>query len=319
VRRTRLQHDAAVGSPTFERLLALIGLLLEACPAAQEALFGGNAMHIFARFADTLMPDDVRMEITRLIVGFLGRDVLISVDGCFKTPVNWATDWSVSILTFFLTLHPWALKTAAGVWSVLHDLIPFDDTMDRKRIAKIHFLVKHLPQELFKRTQGLPYGNNYITCLHLAILRKQYDMALVLCTLGGRRLAQTPVLNEQNPWYVWNGRLPLHALVHYGWPFSPPAWRCFFLLVQVYPEGVDVRGGVRARTPYEIARRRGLPAPVLRPMLRALPTLDPPERRRFNYEARREALLVAYRAKKSVMGRLRVEAGDVFQLTLSYL
>jgi hypothetical protein len=54
-------------------------------------------------------------------------------------------------------------------------------------------------------------------------------------------------------------------------------------------------------------------------MLRALPSLDPPERRRHNYEARRDALTVAYQAPSSLFARLRLAADDVFRLTLSYL
>jgi hypothetical protein len=108
-------------------------------------------------------------------------------------------------------------------------------------------------------------------------------------------------------------------------PLSPEA-DIFRLLLRLYPEAAAVEAGEGngKKTPYQLAVEMRLSAYFRRMLLRAAPQLDPMELRRLNWEERRLAIFVAFRATfsrgpKPVLARLRLEKRDVLMHILSFL
>jgi hypothetical protein len=82
--------------------------------------------------------------------------------------------------------------------------------------------------------------------------------------------------------------------------------------------------GAHKKTPYQIAIDKKLPVYYHRLLLRAAPTHNPAELHRLNYEARRMALFLAFKATTGSMNapllvRLRGESKDLVQRVVSFL
>ncbi len=97
-------------------------------------------------------------------------------------------------------------------------------------------------------------------------------------------------------------------------------------LLRLYPEAAGIEGGMGAekKTPYQLAVDRNLPEYYLRLLLRAAPTLDPVELHRLNFEQRRMAMFLAFRATAATMeapllARLRGESKDLVYRVVSFL
>ena len=105
------------------------------------------------------------------------------------------------------------------------------------------------------------------------------------------------------------------------------AWRSDVdWLLRLYPEAAGIEGGVGddIKTPYQLAVDVELPDYYLRLLLRAAPTLNPAELHRLNYEERRGAMFLAFKAttatmKAPLLARLRGESKDLVQRVVSFL
>ena len=101
----------------------------------------------------------------------------------------------------------------------------------------------------------------------------------------------------------------------------------FRWLLRLYPEAAGIEGGVGAlhkKTPYQLAIDKKLPDYYRRLLLRAAPTLHPAELHRLNYDERRMAMFLAFRAitsttEASLLARLRGESRDLVQRVVSFL
>ena len=99
------------------------------------------------------------------------------------------------------------------------------------------------------------------------------------------------------------------------------------MLLHQYPEATGIVGGVgiyKKKTPYQLAVDKYLPSYYLRLLLRAAPNLNPVELHRLNYEERRMAIFLAFRARTSateppLLARLRFEKMDLVKHVISFL
>jgi hypothetical protein len=119
--------------------------------------------------------------------------------------------------------------------------------------------------------------------------------------------------------------LPLHFLLQYQSPIAEVSDEgdCFRLLLTFYPAAAGVKDD-HLRSPYEMAVSNGLSAYFLRLLLAADPTIDPVRRHDLNFAARRQGMLLAYRAlpsnvEQSIWSKLRLKGRDLLQHVISYL
>jgi hypothetical protein len=98
---------------------------------------------------------------------------------------------------------------------------------------------------------------------------------------------------------------------------------CFRYLLNLYPAAAGIND-VGGDSPYDIAIREQMDIYFIRLLLNADPTIEPDRRHNLNYEARREAMFLAFRAiskdkKASIWAKLRYESQDLLMHTISYL
>ena len=101
----------------------------------------------------------------------------------------------------------------------------------------------------------------------------------------------------------------------------------FRWLLRLYPEAAGIECGVgtlHKKTPYQMAVILRLPDYYRRLLLRAAPTLHPAELHRLNYNERRMAMFLAFRATTATMdapliARLRGQSRDLVQRVVSFL
>ena len=98
------------------------------------------------------------------------------------------------------------------------------------------------------------------------------------------------------------------------------------MLLHVYPEAAGIEGGhgFLKKTPYQLAMDKELLPYYLRLLLRAAPNLNPTEFHRLNYEERRMAMFLAFRARTSeteplFLARLRFEKMELVKNVISFL
>ncbi len=194
---------------------------------------------------------------------------------------------------------------------------------------KVQYLSTRYPEMIQQRN----------TCGMMPVHGTMYDVnkiALVLYEAGGVEQFKAPVAHPADATYVLNGYLPLHLFVNvnsiYSHNLTPPATSdyadVFRWLLRVYPEAAGIEGGVGAewkRTRYQLAIDRNLPKYYRRLLLRAAPTLNPAELHRLNYEERRMAMFLAFKAttarlqKPFLLARLRGVNKDLVQRVVSFL
>jgi hypothetical protein len=149
---------------------------------------------------------------------------------------------------------------------------------------------------------------------------------------GGIEQFKTPIAHPTDATLWLNDFLPLHLFMFHQYskltlPATSEDADMFRWLLRLYPEAAGIEGGVGSafrKTPYQLAVRDKLPDYCLRLLLRAAPTLDPAELHRLNYEERRMAMFLAFKALSSSMEvpllvRLRGESKDLVQRVVSFL
>ena len=156
---------------------------------------------------------------------------------------------------------------------------------------------------------------------------------LALYEAEGIEQFRMPIAHPTDDSYWENGYLPLHKFIRYQC-FSldldshatSEAADIFRWLLRLYPEAAGIEGGLGAlkATPYQLAVCCEMPDYYRRLLLRAAPTLHPAELHRLNYNERRMAMFLAFRATTAstqapLLARLRGENRDLVKRVVSFL
>ena len=129
--------------------------------------------------------------------------------------------------------------------------------------------------------------------------------------------------------YPLNGWLSLHFLINYQADLLRDSLLtkeadCFRMFLRWYPEAAGIEGVDHRLTPYQLAVDGNLPPYYLRLLLRAAPDLNPAELHRLNYEERRMAMFLAFKAQTKnieplLLARLRFAKKDLVEHVMSFL
>jgi hypothetical protein len=148
-----------------------------------------------------------------------------------------------------------------------------------------------------------------------------YEVEHLFIEAGGLDVAAAEVVHPSDEDYEFNGYLPLHYAAKHKCEMT------FEMLLRLYPEAAGIEGGCgeHRATPYDIAAR-SFPGSYWyrRPLLRAAPHLDPDTLYDLNWEERRMAMFLAFRAvsrraSQNVLARLRFENKDLVKHVVSFL
>jgi hypothetical protein len=98
---------------------------------------------------------------------------------------------------------------------------------------------------------------------------------------------------------------------------------CFRLFLRLYPALAGIKNG-RGRRPYDLAVKLNLSVYFIRLLLVADPTIAPKKRRKLNFEARKEAMFLAFRALSTNIGatiwaKIRYQDKAFLEHVISYL
>ena len=317
------------------RVLERVEMLLKLNPEAGKYrdASGRNLLHIAAAtFSFGKMPSQLCIDIMQRILA-IHKDAVREVDENGWLPVHDAARHSsVEVMEFLLGLYPESASMIATVGS--QNLLHLAIYGNESSMAKVRFLCSQhcsrYPAIMFQRD-----GVGLIP-LHSAIAASMFFPQNILAVqilyeAGGQEQVRLPVAHPTDAELFCNDNLPLHFLIvsHYkslrGSPLSQEA-DCFRMLLSWYPEAAGIEGGVGAakKTPYQQAVGMGLPPYYLRLLLRAAPDLNPAELHRLNYEERRMAMFLAFRARTYAteppfLARLRFAKMDLVKHVISFL
>jgi hypothetical protein len=137
----------------------------------------------------------------------------------------------------------------------------------------------------------------------------------------------TVVQDKCIPSYVTSlnsGKLPLHFLLYYRSSISEVSDEgdCFRLLLSLYPASAGIKDD-RLRSPYDIPVARRMSTYFIRLLLAADPTIDPVRKHDLNFAARRQGILLAFRAlsnnlEPTIWSKIRLKGRDLLQHVISY-
>ena len=320
-------YDAIRGcleSEVLTNRVEAVTLLLEANPQAAQDVDEGSTLALKACDNSDNMSAQECIDVLKLLLA-ANRDafkVLCGFGGCL--PVHRLARWGpFEALEYLLDACPEVPATTLPTESK-ENLLHFAAKTDRDdQAAKARLLCSRYPAMMLQR------DDEGRTPLHVAIPNLAADAVLALCQAGGREVASAPVVHPTDPEYDFNGWLPLHSIVHYGWRLKEasmlsPLADTFRLLLRMYPEaaGIEAGEGEQKQTPYQLAVDRGLPTYYRRLLLRAAPDLDPEELRNLNWEDRQQAMFLAFRALGAtppLLARLRYENKDLVKHVVSFL
>ena len=314
-----------ITSTDYTCVLEKVEMLLKANPEATKYRNSHslNLLDLAARYEK--IPSQLCINIMQRILA-VHKDAVreISINGWL--PVHIASRYStVEVIEFLLGLHPESASVVTTVDSQNLLRLAVDDIKSTTSVmeAKVRFLCSRYPAMILHRDS---YGN---TSLHVAIFLKNMLAVQILCESGGQELVRLPVAHPTN---ADNGWLPLHRLIKHQTgllcgSFLSKEADCFRLLLCLYPEAAGIVGGIGVvfkKTPYQLAVDENLPPYFLRLLLRAAPDLNPAELHRLNYEERRMAMFLAFKAQSKnieplLMARLRFAKKDLVKHVISFL
>ena len=311
----------------FPHMLERVEMLLKVNPEAAKYRHstGANLLSL------AVCTDDISF---RLCIDFIKRIVAIhkdaarEVDSVGDLPVyNASRNCSVEVMEFLLSLYPESASTVDSEGSnLLHLAAADDDNTTSVMEAKVRFLCSRCPALML---QSDSFG--YTPLLHVSIL-KNIPAVQMLCEAGGTQQVRLPIAHPTNANYSWNGWLPLHIFIKNPTvslrdSLCSKEADCYRMLLRLYPEAAGIEGGVGVvckKTPYQLAVDKKLPSYYLRLLLRAAPDLNPAELHRLNYEERRMAMFLAFKAvtknvRPLLLARLRSENKDLVKHVVSFL
>ena len=304
-------------------MLERVEMLLKANPEAAKYcdVDNENLLHLAARNAT--MPFQLCIDIMQRI-HTIHKDAVREVCSQGWLPVHNAARYSaLEVTEFLLCLYPESASvvTSAGSPNLLCLAVCDEESTTSVMEAKVRFLCSRYPAMMLQR------DNEGFTPLHAAIWHKNIPAVQILCETGGQEQVRVPVAypTDDNNWL--NGWLPLHILImrnSFRNSLLSKATDCFRMLLHSYPEAAGIEGVFYKKTPYQLAVDYDLPPYYLRLLLRAAPDLNPAELRQLNYDERRMAMFLAFRARTSnidppFLARLRFEKMDLVKHVMSFL
>jgi hypothetical protein len=300
----------------------MIEMLLTANPEAAKYRDsnGNNMLHHACQKSP---PSELCIGIMKLVLA-CHKDAVQGVATGGRLPTHDAAACcDVEVLEFLLGLYPEAANavTSKGC-SLLYTAA--STYFCPGVVSKVQHLCSRYPTMIQQRS------NDGELPIHRVACSRKYKTMLALYEAGGIEQFKTPVAHPTKATYKLNGYLPLHLFIaNVPWYCNlrlPENGNAFRWLLQLYPEAAGIEGGVGANKgmPYQLAVDAGLPDFCLRLLLRAAPTLNPPELHRLNYAERRMAMFLAFKALSSSMEvpllvRLRGESKDLVQRVVSFL
>jgi ankyrin repeat protein len=322
----RAEDEAAVARRNA-RLYEMVEVLLMANPEAAMSLNTGEANMLHHACRSSSLPSKLCIDIMKLILA-IHKDAAREADAVNCLPVRIAVGCcDVEVLEFLLGVHPeGASVVTADGWNLLH--LAVFKVASRGVASKVRFLCSRYPAMVMQRNY-----NGQLPC-HMLSTSENYRATPALFEAGGIEQFKTPIAHPTDPTNILNGYLPLHCFIlshlTYHGPFplaTSETADMLRLLLRLYPEAAGVHGGCNSfkKTPYKMAVDRKLPDFFLRLLLRASPTLNPAELHRLNYEERRVAMFLAFKATSVnrqapfLLARLRGGNEDLIRHVVSFL
>ena len=322
---------AKSAKPTLEkrngRLCHMIEMLLKANPESAKYR-DSDYVNLLYQACSASMPSKLCIDIIKLVLA-VHKDAVRELCSSGWLPVHRAAEcFDLKVVELLLDLYPAAVNAATpNGYSLLRFAVDDDDPS--RAVSKVQYLCARYPAMMQQR------DNDGEVPLHNATGSHMFKTALALYEAGGVEQFKTPIAHPTDANYRLNGYLPLHLLIS-PWGLITPLWSnsvseladAFRWLLRVCPDAVGIEGGVGAeykKTPYQLAVDGELPDYYLRLLLRAAPTFKPAELHRLNYEQRRMAMFLAFKATAAtlqapfLLARLRVANKDLVQRVVSFL
>ena len=308
-------------STDCSHVLERIELLLKANPEAAKYRIVNYSKHLLHSAIRFDVPFHECIDIMQWILA-IHNDAVREVDENGLLPVHYAARHStVEVMEFLLGLYPESASAISGSSENLLHMVAYDkQNTDTVVEAKVKFLCSRYPAMILQRQH---HGN---TPLHRAIHARNRRTVQILCEVGGQEQVKAPVAHPTDANFNFNGQLPLHDLITYiGMsPLDLKAADCFRIFLGWYPEAAGIEGVYIKKTPYDMAVNRDLLPYYLRMLLRAAPNQNPAELHRLNYEERRMAMFLAFKAQTSqpepvILARFRFAKKDLLKHVISFL
>ena len=305
-------------------LYNLIERLLKANPEAAKHR-NSDDYNLLHQVGNRSLPSQLCINIMKQILA-LHKDAVREADADSLLPVHYAVLSSdVEVVEFLLNVYPAA---ANAVTAVGDNLLDFLLCSRSEAVPNVRYLCSRYPAMVQQR------NNRGRMPVHVAAAaRGGCQIMPALYEAGGVEQFKMPIAHSTNADYIFNGLLPLHLFIRRqsdslttGSQATAETADTFRWLLRIHPEAAGIEGGVGAnkKTAYHIAVDKVLPDYYLRLLLRAAPTLNPPELHRLNYEQRRMAMFLAFKAvtatvKAPLIVRLRGESKDLVRRVVSFL
>jgi len=218
--------------------------------------------------------------VASLLVAYPKGAALADFDGTFAIHV--AAEYSTTaVLDMVFKANEAALTKITTGWS--HESV-MHFAVSGQKLANIECLHALDPSLMAVR------GNKGRTTLHMAtsaICWNNFNFAAFNFVFACDPSAASVADND--------GLLALHIIAYYlSGPLSDEV-KCLRLLLKAYPQGASHLDN-DGETPYLICKNHDGPAYARRLLLMAAPSLDPALLRKYNYEARRHVLFLAFAA-----------------------
>ena len=319
-------ENEAVVDRGNSRLLGMIEMLLKANPEAAEYRdsYGRNILH---QACQRSLPSKLRIDVMKMMLA-LHKDAVQERSSSGWLPVhNAASSCDVEVVEFLLGLYPEAASVVTSSGRNLLHVAAGDSDVSRA-VPKLQYLCARYP------AMTLQGDNGGEMTVHMATSSQRFKTMLALYEAGGTEQFMMPIVHPTNARYGFNGYLHLHIFIFYQSDSLKIASHAtsevadiFRWLLRLYPEAAGIECGVgtlHKKTPYQMAVILRLPDYYRRLLLRAAPTLNPAELHRLNYDERRMAMFLAFRAvtattEPSLLVRLRGESRDLVQRLVSFL
>jgi ankyrin repeat protein len=309
-----LHQDVSIGS-RGEKSLILLGILLDANPAVTNY----DDSEIFHE-ACYCLRGELGISVLTLLLSKDAQAVKVIRDG--NLPVHVAAKHScLEVLKFLLKAYPQSISMLGHNGNSLLHQVAYDRVSDPSVVtAKMQYLSNQFPALLrLKDGQGcIP-----LHCIFATFSRINFECVKFLCDLDPTLAREKDTLPDSPS--ISSGELPLHYLLSYHDQITDVSDEgdCVRYLLRLYPEAAGIKDS-QLMSPYNIAVVGEVSITLQRCMLSADPTIDPVRRRNLNFEARSQAIFLAFRALSSnveptIWAKIRFRDRDLLKRVISYL
>jgi hypothetical protein len=226
---------------------------------------------------------------------------------------------TLNVVELLIGLYPESVSETEGNGNNLLHSVPKDVRKDESPInAKEQYICDHYPRFL-----QMSSDDNYFPLNDYLRREEQLDLKTIstMCEVDRTIITQICQLPGED-----QGRLSLHLLLNYYDLISKASIEvdCFRYLLKLYPDTASIKDG-KNESSYDIAAKSerncypGTYTYFIQLLLNADPTSEPQRWRDLNYAARREAMVLAFRALSSNHNfNLRSESRDLLTHAISY-